>query len=167
MSRRYGRNQKRKAREEIARLQQDLVSTNQSIVHLSRVQSEYLSWEDRLNRVIPKYSALRKSAPTMRADDLGDVFDIFDEPFSLAQVTQYGHSCASVEIQRLRMNVMRVKSSPDHFARGMRILLRVGNKAVGYAVDDATMAVKDFSDQEHSWLADSIAKDMINHLEKC
>lgn len=170
MSKRYGRNQKRKAREEIACLQSDLRSKSNTALFLERAVGEYRYWESRLNDVLPKYSALRKNAPRIyRKEDPGAVLEI--ESFvalNFEEVSKYGYSGVEMAVDRLRMNVMRVKANPDVFTNGWRVQLQIGSDSkhsLAYAIDDTTLAADPISGEQINWIAASIAHQMADYVQ--
>ena len=75
MSKRYGRNQKRQAKERIAALE---LSTQDAVSALRSNQDQidqYQYWESELNRIVPRYSMLRKNVEIMDiAYDPGDQY---------------------------------------------------------------------------------------------
>ena len=172
MARRYGRNQKRQAREAIAQLEVHAKSNVELINWQNRKLDEYRSWADRVNSLVPRYSILNKKvAQEHRENDPGSEFDIANvKRLSLPDVgvAAYDELVPS-HIERLRMNVMRISAHRDDYTRGQRFELLVGREGlVYYAVDQDYLNLNATSSDPDalSWASNEIARAMLNHTSE-
>jgi hypothetical protein len=170
MSKRFGRNQKRRYREQVAELTR-AHELDQGLLRYQRQKiDDYERWETRLNRVVPKYSALKKDvAVVSRRDDPGDrdylsVVEPLRAQNLRVDAPIYDHD---MKIQRLHMNVIRVEAYPEQFNHGMRYELRVGNgERVMFAIDDAMIQAKDYDDNFVEYVSHEISQIMVDHLKQ-
>jgi hypothetical protein len=171
MAKRYGRNQKRQARQKIAELERKNDGLQRSAGDLIHKIAEYHVWAKRVERLVPKYSVLNKDVmQDHRENDPGPEFDIANiMRMSTTDIRAFNDEMQVSNIERLRMYVMQIESRPEDFRRGQRFELRIGRTgAVYYAVDDDYLQMQAIMEDGDAlrWISSEIAHGMIKHLDK-
>ncbi len=173
MARRYGRNQKRAAREQIAALTKTNDGLQRAVGDVISEISSYRRWSERLNRLVPSYSMLRKDVTVEhRSRDPGPEFDIANfARMNINQVRQFNTDQFVSDLERVRMNVMRIESQPDDFRQGLVIKMHVGSNgknSVFYAVDNDYLRMNGIVDDDNAleWASANIAHELLNHADR-
>lgn len=167
MSKRFGRNQKRRLNERIDSLEGQLEIQRDSMYGAYAKLHAYEEWEARLNRVVPQYSALKRIAPSTRVDTNSGDYDQ-TETFVERQwpaISPLDDHSKSTPFERIQMNIMRVESQPDEFNRALRLKLVFNDDVVAYSLSDDVLKMNDFNDEMINWTAHDIANKMYEHIK--
>lgn len=148
MSKRYGRNQKRKARERIASLQETLVMEAALRASLQRDRARLQSVLDRALRVLPRLTtALPPQDLTTRLRETTSSFQMSAQR-PVPQDVLNRDSTTQIETLHILLTHIEAAPQPDRLGRAMhcRVQLRDGRWA--YAISDEALATMPPEDLE-------------------
>lgn len=180
MGSRYGRNQKRKAREEIARLQaeakynHDKATYNVQQATLARIAHDKLvteveNWDAEIQAVLGPYSCLRFETTTMAADHPTRELPRFKriDPINYARDFEPGRQSQSLDAFRERMlrYVTEIERDPYQPRFTFRIIETNGSRDhVAYCVSEETMRQRGMTERDILWFTHEMARNLIDHL---
>lgn len=166
MGNRYGRNQKRRHREQIAALErariEDKRRLDSALKRAADLDNEMQDWDEEIRRLLGTYSALRRSAPEFRsAHPIREMSIIEPMRFSAS----YGAEVAEMTMptrERMRRFVFTLERDDIRMQRLIRFMETDGLGGVAYSISDAALA-QGFGRREVAYLAHQIAENLANH----
>lgn len=170
MSKRYGRNQKREARERIAALEGAIQMDRDLLAYQSEKLHQYEYWARELDRLVPRYSILKKDVQTRTQTNAPRPTEYLAEMRPLPPLaSDIAYELYDTPMRRIEMNVMEIESRRDDFNRGLRYQIKLNNQddaRVFYAVDDEAMRITGIDRHEVEWMSREIARTMMGHVNE-
>jgi hypothetical protein len=177
MSSRYGRNKRRRAREEIKKLTEENRKLHESNTkgeqELYRVNTLISSWDDRIRNVLGKYSALRPDIPLLRVSSTQERGMKMRLPMSIGALTYYGKSAmqldsfvsTATDLELLVVKHEKVRHDLSHLIR-VYMVDPSGCKtiAMSYKIDGTSFLPELVGEQEKIYLAEHIADAFIQSI---
>ena len=168
MSKRYGRNQKRRARELIAALEDMHTMDRAHLAYVSKraaeLDAEMRAWDEEIKRMLGTYSALRRSTPEMHSSH--PIRDMpIHEPISRMIRLDGEISMSEMTMpvrERMRRFVFTLRRDDMRMRRLIRFMETDGKGGVAYSISEEAIA-HGFGRREISYLANEIASNMANH----
>jgi hypothetical protein len=168
MSKRYGRNQKRRARERIAALEEAHTMDRALLADVSKraadLDAEMREWDEEIERLMGSYSALRRHTPEMHSSH--PIREMaFMEPVSRAIDFSAEISASDMVLnvrERMRRFVFTMNRDDMRMQRLIRFMEIDGKGGVAYAISERAIA-NGFGKREISYLAHEIASNMAHH----
>lgn len=175
MSKRFGRNQRRKMREEIARKTEaheraSALASYQSDI-ARRLEQELRDWDDEITHLLGVYSAFRRTTPDLSSRHPLREMPI-EERLSFAQAwREVDLSVMMQPIEMMRVRMFRFLTSIDQEPVRMNWLIRLietnyHEATVGYSMADPLWRHGGFGPRDVDWLARDIARKMKLHIDE-
>lgn len=164
MGNRYGRNQKRKHREQIAALQEmhrmDRALLNDVSKRAAALDAEMRAWDDEVRHLLGERSAFRRRTPeTVSQYPTREVSII--EPISKYSDDLAGMSEAPMMTrERMRRFVFSIDRDDFRLQRLVRFIESDGRGGVAYVISD-TALLMGFGGREVNYLAVNIANNLV------
>lgn len=167
MSKRYGRNQKRRHRDRIAALEQsqemDRALLSRVSSELSSLRSEVEQWDEEIRRLLGEHSALRREThEVLSRNPLREVpirmpvskpYDV--EAMDMVQPTMWAR-------ERMRRFVFTIQKDDLRMQRLIRFMEIDGYGGVAYSISETALA-QGFGRREIAYMAHEIATNMAGH----
>lgn len=169
MSKRYGRNQKRRHRERIAALEVSEQRLGDRAARseraLSTLRSEVADWDEEIRRLLGSYSAFQKDVPTFATDHPIREMPAMER---LQPYADYGadipFSMAMSQHIRMQRYITTIESDPIRWSKLIRFVEADRRGAhVAYSMSDEMVMQAKFGPREMHYLAERIAYELINH----
>jgi uncharacterized coiled-coil protein SlyX len=168
MSKRYGRNQKRRARERIAALEEAHTMDRALLADVSKraadLDAEMREWDEEIRRLLGHYSALRRHTPQMQSS-----YPIREMPIHepISRMSRFDGEISMSEMtmsvrERMRRFVFTIRRDDMRMQRLIRFMEIDGRGGVSYAISERAIA-NGFGKREISYLAHEIASNMAHH----
>lgn len=169
MSKRYGRNQKRRARERIAALEEAHTMDRALLADVSKraadLDAEMREWDEEIRRLMGSYSALRRHTPEMQSSHPIREMVICEPLMNMAGFDAMDNELSSMTMsvrERMRRFVFTMKRDDMRAQRLIRFMEIDGKGGVAYAISECAIA-NGFGKREISYLAHKIASNMAHH----
>lgn len=163
MSRRYGRNQKRQAREEITKLETQLSDACDQIQHLSWKQNQYDDWAERILQLVGRNSAFNSilDQQAVSKDEFDRYIDTRSYHFRRQESLPQKGPIQSVPFQSsvniIRAAVAYVETNVDDARNRIAFELTCGQDRSAIVVDcSETLLI----------MTNHIAGQLVGHLQK-
>jgi hypothetical protein len=137
MSKRYGRNQKRRAREEIARLSSENAKNSLRADNERSRNGDLSDFQRRVFNIVGELSVVNQVATMMRVNRDGD--------FEVSIGTRYGHirsnpnSEVAYHTRREVMRLLEVRSIRDDIEGMLHASVRISGWKAGFAMSDTAL----------------------------
>lgn len=168
MAKRFGRNQKRRTREQLSSLARQTEMDAELILYQRKRLDSYDDWSRRLDDLVPRFSVLRKDVETVCRDrDPGDAEYLAElsklpsrafDPVGPSDIVQTTY-------ERIRMNVMKVEAERDRFRRGLHFRVNVRDQAAYYMVDDTLLDQIGIGEEARRFIASEISDQLTRYLQ--
>lgn len=167
MANRYGRNQKRRHREQIAALQEASQMDRALLDRVSKraadLDAEMTAWDEEIRRLLGTHSALRRRTPEMQSSR-----PIREMPI-MQRITSYDAMGSDVlempanTRERMRRFVFTLERDDMRMQKLIRFMETDGRGGVAYAISETALA-QGFGRREIAYLAHEIAAKMVGHF---
>lgn len=168
MGKRYGRNQKRRAREQIAALEESHIMDRALLADVSKraaeLDAEMREWDEEIRRLLGTYSALRRRTPEMLSSHPIREMPIH-EPISHMSRFDGEISMSEMTIpvrERMRRFIFTLSRDDIRMQRLIRFMETDGKGGVAYSISEHAIA-NGFGRREIAYLAHEIASNMAGH----
>lgn len=170
MARRFGRNQRRRMREEIAALEVEVSDLKEARVnnmsHLRKLEHEVETWDDEISRLLGPFSSFRKD--TQRSSAMrGPIHHMHVGGATPAPSVQEFVSDEKVmldPVERMHRFVLSMDDLPHEAVRMIRFKESNGKLDVAYSVSTLQIAQCGFTKRDTHHLAMKIATGMAELL---
>lgn len=168
MGKRYGRNQKRRHREQIAALHEthviDRALLDRTSMRAAELDSEMREWDEEIRRLCGEYSALRRVTPELKSRhpirEMPIVEPLGTRPFGGEM--EISASMTMNVRERMRRFVFTLEHDDMRMQRLIRFMEADGRGGVAYAISDLALE-RGFGRREIAYLANEIATNMARH----
>lgn len=170
MSKRFGRNQKRKLKEQIQslqhQLQRDGLSTNHLSTELRNLKDSVRYWDDRICRLLGTESAYRFETSHNQRNDYSTPEVRHCKPHKLTSTTNYDVPNISESLTiTLRKLEVSVESSSDEYNRQVaKIALAVGCDRVNYYLSSELLESVGLDREEIKYVTTQVVEELVKLL---
>lgn len=170
MSKRFGRKQKRKLREQVVVLEKEKAAKQSKIDRMSYLVNLITEWDENIRRLLGPQTAFRLKTELNLVDrtDLPEYWRVFYAPsincFESSVAMSHGPEVAA-SIQNLRKMMVEIRQRPDDFRKAIRLIVANKQQAAIY-VDDDYLSRNGLTERDIRWVAEDIARQLALGLNR-
>lgn len=164
MGNRYGRNQRRRHRAEIARLTEAKRLETQIRLSLAeqlkQLRDDFQRWDDEIVRLLGAYSAFRRKTPVVEVTHPIRELPVYERASRISVSPFADVTRGDVAYMRERMHAFLMELRKDEFSRSVMFRLIERDRRTGdvaYVISDTLLAASGLGPLEIRHIAESIA----------
>jgi hypothetical protein len=170
MAKRFGRNQRRKLKEQVARLEKYQDDLRSTISHMNSQLGFYHDWSERVRRTVGYKNDLLPQHTTVDTDrQFPDVwYEVprdfrgkYWQPMTLDDAVNDPHLNKQV---RMKILLNEIEAHPDKYSGMIVYRLRNDIGQVNYAIAEDVLRGRGFGEEEIRWIAQTIALNLAEHF---